>query len=139
MCSERFYAEHFRRVMSAEQKIHAEFLSGNCSPMRRFARDERVDVIVCDPVNLRAGSAGHDADRARPLRTEIENFHWAIQRFLQFPNKVTSRQRCAHFQADSLTFFFQEWLRGFQSERGDELCVVTGQGMDIEREMGAVD
>ncbi len=34
--------------------------------------------------------------------------------------------------------FFQEWLRRFQSERGDELCVVADFRMDIEREMRAI-
>ena len=89
MRSERFYAEHFRRVMSAEQKIHAEFFGGNCSPVRRFAGDKRVDVFLCHPVNLRARGPGHDADRARLFRTEIENFYRTIQRLLQFPNEFT--------------------------------------------------
>ena len=82
MCSERFYAEHFRRVMSAKQKIHADFVRGHRGPMRRFAGDKRIDLLFRDPVNFRAGSAGHNPDHARLFRTETENFYPAIQHLL---------------------------------------------------------
>ena len=78
MCSERSNAKHFRRVMSAEQKIRADFFGGNCSPVRCFTGDECVDSFICDPVDFRAGGSGHNAYRARPFRTEIENFYRAI-------------------------------------------------------------
>ena len=79
MCSERFYAEHLGRVMSGEQKIHAEFFGSNCRPVRRFTGDECVDSFVCDPVNFRAGGSGHNAYRARLFRTEIEKFYRTVQ------------------------------------------------------------
>src|SRR5437773_8571283 len=82
MRSERFYAKHFRCVMSAEQKIHAEFFGGNCGPVRSFAGNEHVDVFLCHPVNLRAGGPGNDADGARLFRTASENFYRTIQRLL---------------------------------------------------------
>ena len=75
MGGERFHAENFRRVMPAKQKIHADFFGGNCSPVRRFTGDERVDSFVCDPVNLRARGSGHNADSTRLFRTETENFY----------------------------------------------------------------
>ena len=78
MCGERFYAEHFRRVMSAEEEIHADFFGGNCGPVRRFTGDECVDFFVCDPVNFRARGSGHNAYGARLFRTETENFYRTI-------------------------------------------------------------
>src|ERR1043166_8554023 len=82
MCSERFNTEYFGRVMSAQEQIHADFFGGNCSPMRRFTGNKRIDVFLCDPVNLRACGAGHNTDHARPFRTKTENLHLAIQRLL---------------------------------------------------------
>src|SRR5215469_701377 len=73
--SERLYAEYFSRVMSAKQKIHAEFLGGNCGPMRSFAGDKRVDGFRCHPVNLRASGTGHNADHVRLFRSEPESFN----------------------------------------------------------------
>ena len=78
MRGERFYAEHFRRVMSTEEEIDAEFFGGNCGPVRRFTGDECVDSFVCDPVNFRARGSGHNAYRARLFRTETENFYRTI-------------------------------------------------------------
>ena len=78
MCSERSNAKNFRRVMSAEQKIHADFFGGNCGPMRCFTSDECVDFFICDPVNFRTRSSGHNAYRARLFRTETENFYRTI-------------------------------------------------------------
>ena len=37
-----------------------------------------------------------------------------------------------------MTFFFQKWLRGFESKHGDELCVIPHFRMDIQREVRAV-
>src|SRR5436309_2540809 len=82
MRSERFYAKHFRGVMSAEQKIHAEFFGGNCGPVRGFAGNKCVDVFLCYPVNLRGGGSGYNADGARLFRSKPENFYRAIQRLL---------------------------------------------------------
>src|SRR5881409_2191886 len=72
MRSERFYAKHFRGVMSAEQKIHAEFFGGNCGPVRSFAGYKRVDVFLHDPIDFRTGASSHNANHANLLRTEIE-------------------------------------------------------------------
>ncbi len=92
MCSQGFYAEYFRRVMSAQKKIDPELFGSNCGPVRRFTGDERVDVFLCHTVNLRAGGTGHNADGARLFRSKIENFYRAIQRLLQFSNKFTTRR-----------------------------------------------
>src|SRR6476620_2971060 len=108
-----FYTEDFRSVMPAEQKIHAEFLSGDRGPVRRFPGDKRVDVFLCDPINFRAGATCHNADRARLPWTKIENLYRAAECFPQFSNKFVTRHRHMRFQADRLTFFFQEWLREF--------------------------
>ena len=78
MRGERFHAENFRRVMSAEEEIHADFFGGNRGPVRRFTGDECVDSFVCDPVNFRARGSGHNAYRARLFRTETENFYRTI-------------------------------------------------------------
>ena len=78
MRSECFHAENLRRIMSAEQEIHADFFGGNCSPMRRFTGDECVDSFVRDAINLGARNSGHHADRARLLRTNTENFYRRI-------------------------------------------------------------
>ena len=82
MRSERFHAENFRRVMSTEEKIHADFLGGDRSPMRRFASDKRVDSFVRDPVNFRARGTRNNAYRACLFRTETENFYRSIQHLL---------------------------------------------------------
>ena len=97
MRSKCFYAEHFSGVMSAQEEIHAELFGGNRGPMRRFTGDECVDSFVCDSVNFRARSSGHNAYRARLFRTEIENFYWTVQRILQFTNESTALQRRANF------------------------------------------
>src|SRR5438132_7291241 len=138
MRGHRFYTEDFRGVMSAEQKIHAEFFSDNSGPVRSFAGDKRVDVFVCHPVNFRASAASHNANRASLFGTKIENLYRAVQRFPQFANEFAPRHRRARFQADRLTFFFQKRLRRSKSKRGDELCVVANFWMDIQREMRAV-
>src|SRR6266516_6203570 len=91
MRSQRFYAEDFRGIMSAEQKIHAELFSSNGGPVRSFASDKRIDVFLRDPIDLRARGAGHNADRARLLRAKIENFHRAIQCSPQFTNQFAAR------------------------------------------------
>ena len=78
MCGERFNAEYFRRVMSAEEEIHTDFFRGNRGPVRRFTGDECVDFFVCDPVNFRTRGSGHNAYRARLFRTETENFYRTI-------------------------------------------------------------
>jgi len=78
MRGECFHAENLRRVMPAEEEIHAELLRGNGSPMRCFTGDECVDSCIRDPVNLRARGSGHNANRARLFRTETENFYRTI-------------------------------------------------------------
>ena len=78
MRSERFHTENFRRVMSTQQEIHADFFGGNGSPVRSFASDERVDSFVRGPINLRARGSGHNTYRARSFRTETENFYGTI-------------------------------------------------------------
>ena len=78
MCGERSNAEYFRRVMSADEEIHTDFVCGNCGPVRRFTGNECVDFFVCDPVNLRTRCSGHNAYRARLFRTETENFYRTI-------------------------------------------------------------
>ena len=62
MTSERFHAENFCSIMAAEQKIHAEFFSGDGRPVRGFASNKRVDVFLCDAVDFRTGGAGDNAD-----------------------------------------------------------------------------
>src|SRR5205823_7086906 len=109
MRGQRFYTEHFRSVMSAEQKVHAELLSGDCGPVRRFASDKRVDVFLCDPINFRAGATSHNANRASLLRTKTKNLYRAAECFPQFSSKLATRHRRARFQADRLTLLFQEW------------------------------
>ena len=78
MRGKRSNAEYLRRVMSAEEEIHTDFVRGNCGPVRRFTGNECVDFFVCDPVNFRARSSGHNAYRARLFRTETENFYRTI-------------------------------------------------------------
>src|SRR6266496_1861157 len=113
MRSERFHAEDFRGVMSAEQKIYAEFFGGNSGPVRSFAGDKRVDVFVRDPIDFRTGASGHNANHANLLRTEIENIYRTTECFLQFAKELTTRHRRTRFQPDRLPFVFQKWLRGF--------------------------
>ena len=78
MCDERLNTEHFRRVMSAEEEIHAEFFGGNCGPVGRFTGNECVDFFVYNTVNFRASGSGHNAYRARLFRTETENFYGTV-------------------------------------------------------------
>ena len=64
--------------MSTEEEIDADFFGRNGSPVRRFTSDKRVDSFVRDPVNFRARGSGHNAYRARPFRTETENFYRTV-------------------------------------------------------------
>ena len=91
MRSQRFYAEHFRSVMAAEQKVHAELFSRNGGPVRRFASDKGVDVFLRDPVDFRAGATSHNADHACLFRAGIENFYPAVQCSSQFTNEFAAR------------------------------------------------
>jgi hypothetical protein len=72
--------------MAAEDQICSHLFGGDRSPMRRFSRNESVDRMFRDPVNLRAGGAGDDSDRARLLWSEIECFDRTAQRSSQLPN-----------------------------------------------------
>src|SRR5439155_22839803 len=89
--------------------------------------------------DLCAGATSRDADRARLLRTKIKTFYRATECFPQFTNEFAAQHRRACFQADRLPFFFQKWLRGFQSKGDDELCVVANFRMDIQRKVRAVE
>src|SRR5437763_5578831 len=64
MRSQRFYAKHFSSVMSTEQKIDAEFFSGDGGPVRSFPSDKRVDSLLRNAIDLRASSASHYAQDA---------------------------------------------------------------------------
>src|SRR5262245_8547930 len=108
MCSERFHAEYFRRVMSAQEEVHADFFRRNRGPVRRFACDEGVDSFGCDPINFRARGSRHNAYRARAFRTETENLYRTTEGLFQFTNEFAALERCASFDADRLTLFFQE-------------------------------
>ena len=48
--------------MAAEHKIDSEFFGRDRGPVRRFAGDEHVDLVLRDAVNLATGAAGDDAD-----------------------------------------------------------------------------
>src|SRR6266550_2124947 len=139
MRSQRFYTEDFRGVMSAEQKIHAQLFSGNRSPVRSFSGDESVDLFLCYPVNFRACATSHNTNYARLFWTKIKRLYRTAECFPQFTNEIAARHRRACFQTDWLTFFFQKWLRGFQSKRGDEVCVVANFRMNVQRKMRAVE
>src|SRR5690349_5805469 len=139
MRRQRFHTEDFRGVMPAEQKINSELFSGNSGPVRSFSGDKCVDVFLCNPVDFRAGAAGDNTDYARLFWTKIKSLDRTAECSPQFTNEIAARHRDARFQADRLTFFFQKGLRGFRSERGDELCVVANFWMNIQRKMCAVE
>ena len=103
MCGEGFYAEGFGGVMAAEQKVNPKLFGGDSGPMRRFARNEGVDLFSSNAVNLRTSAAGNDADRMRLLRAEVERLHGAGQRSAQFADELFSWQRSARFQANKLS------------------------------------
>ena len=92
MRGERFDAEGFSGVVAAEEKIDAEFFGGDGGPMRRFARNERVDIIFRDAVDFRAGASGNDADRLCLPRTEIEGLDRTARRRRAISNKLVARQ-----------------------------------------------
>src|SRR5690348_13674791 len=81
MRDQRFHAKNFRRVMSAEQEIHSEFFGGNSSPMRSFASDERVDILLSDAINLRPAGACHHADDTTLLWAKFKNLNRCAQSF----------------------------------------------------------
>src|SRR6266571_5187414 len=106
---ERFHPKCFGGVMAAEQKVNPKLLGGDSGPMRRFARNEGVDLFSSNAMNLRASAAGNDADRVRLLRAEVERLHGAGQRSAQFADELFSWQRSARFQANKLPFLFKKW------------------------------
>jgi len=62
-----FDAESFCGVMPAEQKIHSKFFGSDGSPMRRFARNECVDLLLGDSVNLRPRATRGESCRRQAL------------------------------------------------------------------------
>ena len=76
--------------MSAEQEIHPELVGGYCRPMRGFPCDKRVDSLLRNLVDFRAGPAGNDPDYSGFLRTEHEGLYGTTQCFLQFAIDVTA-------------------------------------------------
>src|SRR5437773_1918057 len=139
MRRERFHAENFRGVMPADQKVHAEFFSSYSGPVRSFASNKRVNVFLCDAVDFRTGGASYNADRASLFRTEIKNLYQAVQHFPQFTNEFGARHYYAHFQPDPLVFLLQKWLRRFESQRGDELCIVANFRVNVQRQVRTVE
>ena len=63
--------------MTAEQKVDPELFGGDSGPMRRFARNEGVDLFSSNTVNLRTGAARYDANRTRLRRAEVKRLHGA--------------------------------------------------------------
>src|SRR5215217_4552467 len=98
MRSQRFYAENFSSVMSTEQKIHAEFFSGDSGPVRSFACDKRVDSLLRNAIDLRSRCASHYAHGANLLRAKLERLHRRTQALAESANQVTRRDRRPHFQ-----------------------------------------
>lgn len=72
MGGECFDTESFSGVMAAEQEIHPKLFSSYRSPMRRFARDQRVDFFLSDLIDFRTGGARNDPDGFRLLWATIE-------------------------------------------------------------------
>src|SRR5438270_5903913 len=139
MRGESFDAERFGRVMAAEKKIDSKFLRGDRSPMRRFAGDKDVDLVLGNAVNFSTGPAGDNADILRIFRTEIECFHRTAYCLSQFSNQIIPRTENFRSNSDELSFFFKEWLGRFQSKRRGELGVVADFRMKIQRQMRAIE
>ena len=55
MRGKRFNTEGFSGVMAAEQEIHLKLFSSYGCPVRRFARDQRVDFFPGDLIDFRTG------------------------------------------------------------------------------------
>src|SRR5437588_4569895 len=66
---QRLHAECFSRVMTAEKKVDSEIARRHRRPMRRFARDERVDLLSRHRVDFGARATRYQTDRLRLLRT----------------------------------------------------------------------
>jgi hypothetical protein len=57
----------------------------------------------------------------------------------EFARKFVARNRSLRFESDGLSFHFQKRLGVFESQDGRELRVVAEDGMEIERQMRAVE
>ena len=139
MRGEGFHAKCFGRVMAAEKKIDSEFFRGDRSPVRRFAGDKGVDLLLRDPINFRAAGAGNDPNPACFPWSEIEGLDRSAQNSSKLANQFCSRHRLFDSQSNQLPFFFQERLRRFESKRSGKLSVIAYIGMNIERKMRAVE
>src|SRR5947209_2187526 len=80
MRAQRLHSERFRRVMPAEYQVDAEFFRRNCGPMRRLTGNERIDAIVCHPVNLASGAAGNDCNLFGAFRAAVESLNRSFDR-----------------------------------------------------------
>jgi len=92
MRRQRFDAENFGGVMSAEQEIHPKLIGRHCCPMRRFPCDKCVDSILRKLVDFRAGAAGNDPDCSSFLRTEHEGSYRTAECYLQCAIDFIARQ-----------------------------------------------
>ena len=62
MRRQRFHTERLCRVMAAVKDVQAEFFRCRISPVRAFARDERVHAFFHGLLQIAARTAGHHAD-----------------------------------------------------------------------------
>src|ERR1700736_7035706 len=139
MCGEGFDAKCFGRVMAAENKIASKFLRGDRSPMLRFAGDECVDLVRGNAISFGAAGAGDDADPGCFFRSEIEGLDRSAQNSAELADQFCSRQRLFDSQSNQLPFLFEERLRRFESKSSSKLRVIAYIGVNVERQMRAVE
>src|ERR1700693_506299 len=139
MSRQRFDAEDFGRVMTAEYKIDSQLFGCDRSPMRRLTGDKGVNFRFNQAIDFRSGCASDNPDSSRLARAEIKCLNRTAQNSFQFSDQHASRNRSLRFESDRLSFLLQKSLGGFQANSSRKLRVVADFGMHIERQMRAIE
>ena len=135
---EGFDAEGLGGVVAAVDEIDADFLGEGVAPVRAFAGDEGVDAGLGDGGDFGACAAGHDADFPAGGGTAGAE----VDAGAGGGGETLHELIAADFGFDLGAVFgalgLHEIAGGFEAEGAGEDGVVAEGGMEIEREVGAV-
>ena len=125
--------------MARVKKIHLKFLGQRVGPMRTLTRDECVDALGSRFGDLRSTSASDDPDAPSQIGSAGREMHRASHS----PFEMVAQHLAIDFrvksQPDRLTTGLQKRRATLKSHRSRKQGVVPDAGMNIEREVGAVD
>lgn len=136
---EGFDAESFGGVVPGVEKVYSEFFGGCVGPMGALARDEGVNALRGDAMDVRAGATGHDAHVAGEHGTTWGEEDVASDSFLDVVAKDFAVGLDIETKSDRLSGEGEEWGAVFKAEGSGELGIVSESRMGVQREVGAVE